>query len=120
MPCSPGAKPIVLRGYDFVVDAVAISPDNRWVVTGSDDKTSPLWLVQINDLINLARVTGRRNFSADEWQLYFPGQPRVPTSEGVSAQWLSGQTLDGSVRARKIGWKIIESQAPNLAANSSP
>jgi WD40 repeat protein len=31
-----------------VVDAVAISPDNRWVVTGSDDKTARLWLVQIN------------------------------------------------------------------------
>ena len=58
-----------------MVDAVAISPDNRWVVTGSYDKTARLWLVQENDLINLARVTAGRNFSADEWQLYFPGQP---------------------------------------------
>jgi WD40 repeat protein len=51
-----------------------ISPDNRWLVTGSDDKTARLWLLQLNDLINLAQVTVRRNFSTDEWRLYFPGE----------------------------------------------
>jgi hypothetical protein len=53
---------------------VAISPDNRWVVTGSHDQTARLWLLQINDLINLARITVGRNFSNDEWRLYFPGE----------------------------------------------
>ena len=53
---------------------VAISPDNRWVVTGSSDQTARLWLLQMKDLMNLARITVGRNFSADEWNLYFPGE----------------------------------------------
>ena len=65
---------MVLRGHEDAVDAVAISPDNRWVVTGSSDKTARLWLLQMKDLINLARITVGRNFSADEWRLYFPGE----------------------------------------------
>jgi hypothetical protein len=28
----------------------------------------------MKDLMNLARITVGRNFSADEWQLYFPGE----------------------------------------------
>jgi hypothetical protein len=49
-------------------------PDNRWVVTGSLDKTARLWLLQMKDLLDLARTTVGRNFFADEWQLYFPGE----------------------------------------------
>jgi WD domain, G-beta repeat len=56
------------------ITTVAISPDNRWLVTGSEDKTARLWLLQVNDLMNLARITVGRNFSADEWRLYFPGE----------------------------------------------
>ena len=54
--------------------AVAISPDNHWVVTGSYDKTVRLWLFQMKDLMNLARITVGRNFSADEWRLYFKSE----------------------------------------------
>jgi WD40 repeat protein len=60
---------------------VAISPDNRWVVTGSDDKTARLWLLQMKDLMHLARITVGRNFSADEWRLYFPGEKYRKTFE---------------------------------------
>jgi len=81
----PAANPIVLRGHDGPVWAVAISSDKRWLVTGSWDNTARLWLLQENDLINLARITVGRNFSADEWQLYFPGRStarRFPTYRG--------------------------------------
>ena len=53
---------------------MAISPDNRWLVTGSWDKTARLSLFQVDDLINLARITVGRNLSADEWRLNFPGE----------------------------------------------
>jgi WD40 repeat protein len=66
---------VILRGHEGLVHAVAISPDNRWVVTGSGDKTARLWLLQMKDLIHLARMTIGRNFSVDEWNLYFPGEP---------------------------------------------
>jgi WD40 repeat protein len=70
----PAANPVVLRGHDGPVNAVAISADNRWVVTGSYDKTARLWLFQMKDLMNLARITVGRNFSADEWRLYFQSE----------------------------------------------
>ena len=38
----PAANPVVLRGHDGKVTAVAISPDNRWLVTGSADNTARL------------------------------------------------------------------------------
>jgi WD40 repeat protein len=60
---------------DGPITTLAISPDSRWVVTGSSDNTARLWLLQVNDLINLAHITVGRNFSADEWRLYFPGEP---------------------------------------------
>jgi WD40 repeat protein len=57
------------------IEAVAISPDNHWLVTtGSFDKTARLWLLQINALVDLARTIVGRNFSTNEWQLYFPGE----------------------------------------------
>ena len=41
----PAANLVVLRGHERAVNAVAISSDNRWVLTGSDDNTAParLW-----------------------------------------------------------------------------
>jgi WD40 repeat protein len=71
----PAANPVVLRGHEGWVTAVAISPDNHWVVTGSYlDNTTRLWLLKMKDLIDCARITVGRNFSADEWRLYFPGE----------------------------------------------
>jgi hypothetical protein len=32
-----------LRGHELVVNAVAFSPDNHWLVTGSNDETARLW-----------------------------------------------------------------------------
>jgi WD40 repeat protein len=71
----PAASPVVLRGHEGAVRAIAISPGNHWLVTGSEDGTARLWPLQVDDLMDLARVTASRNFSTDEWQLYFPGEP---------------------------------------------
>lgn len=40
---SPGRRPFVLRGHDGPVLTVAITPDCRWVVTGSEDETVRLF-----------------------------------------------------------------------------
>jgi WD40 repeat protein len=66
---------VVLSGHEGEVNAVAVNPDNHWVVTGSADKTARLWQLQLEDLVDLARITVGRNFSTDEWRLYFPGEP---------------------------------------------
>jgi WD40 repeat protein len=75
---APAASPVVLYG-EGAVDAVAISADSRWVVTGGKDKTARLWPLQMKDLMDLARFTVGRNFSVEEWNLYFPGEPYQKT-----------------------------------------
>ena len=71
---------------------MAISPDNRWVVTGSSDKTERLWLLQVKDLMDLARTILSRNLFADEWRLYFPGEkyrktfPDLPGPDDQASQ----------------------------------
>jgi len=57
----PAANPVVLRGHTDSINAVAISPDNRWVVTGSYDKTARLW-----DLTALAHWAGPPLLSAKD------------------------------------------------------
>ena len=56
-------------------------PGHRWVVTGNTDKQARLWLTQMKDLMHLARITVGRNFFADEWRLYFPGEKYRKTFE---------------------------------------
>jgi WD40 repeat protein len=36
----PAASPVVLRGHEAAVRALAISADNHWLVTGSFDHSS--------------------------------------------------------------------------------
>jgi hypothetical protein len=57
-----------------VVRSVAISPNGRWILTWSKDKTVRIWQWRWDDLVDLAGKTGR-NFSQQEWNLYFPGEP---------------------------------------------
>ena len=45
----PAAKPVVLRGHEDAVNAVAIGADSRWVVTGSYDDTARLWDLRAKD-----------------------------------------------------------------------
>src|ERR1700741_1267002 len=39
----PAANPVVLRGHEGWVKAVATRPDTHWLVAGSDDKRARLW-----------------------------------------------------------------------------
>jgi WD40 repeat protein len=65
---------VALRGHEMYVSGVAISPDNRWLVTCSYDGTARLWIIQAGDLIDLARVVAGRNLTVDEWVRYFRGE----------------------------------------------
>ena len=48
-----GGRPLV--GHDEPIKSVVISPDGRWLVTGSEDKTARLLDLKVNLLIRRAR-----------------------------------------------------------------
>jgi WD40 repeat protein len=82
----PAAAPIVLRGHSAGIAAVAISSDNRWLVTGSWDNTARLWGLHLDELIDLACRTAGRNLTRAEWEQYFPGQDYRKTCEHLPLQ----------------------------------
>ena len=47
---NPGSSPNVLSGHTRLISSVALTPDGRWALTGSDDGTARLW-----DLANLSK-----------------------------------------------------------------
>jgi WD40 repeat protein len=55
--CQRSASPVVLLGHECWIYAVAISPDNQWLETGSEDKKVPLCPLQVKDLIDVACIT---------------------------------------------------------------
>ncbi len=42
---------VILRGHDGPVTAVAITPDDRWLVTASEDATTHIWALIITSAI---------------------------------------------------------------------
>jgi WD40 repeat protein len=61
----------VLRGHAEAVRFVAISPDRRSLITGSDDGTVRLRDLRIAALIDLARQRAGRALTDDERQKYY-------------------------------------------------
>ena len=83
----PSASPVVLRGHGDGINAVAISPDNHWLVTASSDNTARLWTLRLDELVDLACQTAGRNLTRAEWEQYLPGEAYRKTCE----QWPEGE-----------------------------
>ena len=43
MPLGSRSSPRVLSGHTDTIHSVALTPDGKWALTGSDDKTARLW-----------------------------------------------------------------------------
>jgi WD40 repeat protein len=70
---SPSDSPIVMSGQQGRIRQLVVSPDGRWVASAADDVR--VWPLRGSDLIAPAMRAAGRNFTPDEWALFFPGQP---------------------------------------------
>ena len=81
----PGANPVLmtispslLRGIGDVWTA-AISPDGRWLASGSRDGVVRLWLLPLDELVGRVCAMTGRNLTMDEWLEFQPGVPYAKT-----------------------------------------
>ena len=100
---------MVLRGHEDQVWAVAISPDSHWVVTGS--RTARLWLLQVEDLIDLARISIDEIFFLRNGSSIFQARSTVKRFK----------TYRGRIRNAKKAIEVIKVfTSKRIAQNNSP
>jgi WD40 repeat protein len=69
---------IILRTGKTFVGNVAITPDNRWIVSVSHDRsdssTIQLWSLDLETMIHQARRLAGRHLTVEEWEQYLPSR----------------------------------------------
>jgi WD40 repeat protein len=75
-----GKELLTLRGHTNSVNGVAFSPDGKRLATASRDGTVQVYVLELRELLNLARSRITRPFTPEECQLYFqsPTCPPLP------------------------------------------
>ena len=61
-----GSSPQVLSGHTDAINSVTITPDGKWALTGSHDKTEQLWeLISRMSLIEVQKIIGAHEEKTD-------------------------------------------------------
>jgi WD40 repeat protein len=76
-----------LVGHEQSVGSVAFSPDNRWVVTGSQDKTARLWDLEAADPISQLPIVLKGHGSAVTAVGFSPDNRWVVTVDTTARLW---------------------------------
>jgi WD40 repeat protein len=84
-------QPILLPVDGNHVWGAAFTDDGRWLITRSHDtSTVSTWALKPDLLIELACRAAGRNFTQDEWQGFFAGQPYPKACPGLDARGQAG------------------------------
>lgn len=70
-----------LSGSTGAISALAFSPTSQALYSGHGDGTGLMWDVDPQSWIARACSLAGRNFTANEWEQFFPGQPYSPACE---------------------------------------
>lgn len=65
-----GHEVLALTGHELTVFGVAFSPDGRFLATASADGTTVVHLLDVDELVDLARARVTRSLTADECRQY--------------------------------------------------
>ncbi|MCP4395900.1 MAG: hypothetical protein GY801_01120 [bacterium] len=83
-----------LRGHTKAVNAVAISPDDRWLVTGSTDKTIKLWdLTAQNSTVAVTTSSDKKTLPAAQMSAI------VQSIFSPDNRWLITKHDDGTIKS---------------------
>ncbi len=125
-PCfnAPGSGELrTLEGHEFDVDAIAISPDGRMVVSGSRDNTLKVWELDTGKEICTLKghthsiravaispdgrlvVSGSFDKTLKVWDL----KPTMPAKGVEELQTMKGHYSEGSIVAFQPGEKLVAS-----------
>jgi hypothetical protein len=81
----------VLRGHTGQVTSAAFSPDGKWAVTASRDRTGRVYAcelcVPLDELVALAKKRATRELTAGERAKYLPTAPLKVAKD--SSQWMA-------------------------------
>ncbi len=72
-------EPYTVHGYPGQFIAVEVSENQRWLVAGSSNHKMQLIALNEDDLLDDARRVAARDFSAREWEEFFPHEEYHPT-----------------------------------------
>jgi len=111
---NPAANPLVLRGHDDNIRALAFSSDGNWLATGSDDYTARLWNLHAanpaSDSVVLPGHDGIIN------SVTF--SPNRSAGTGTNIQWLATGSSDHTVRLWLIQLDDLKTQACQSAGRN--
>jgi WD40 repeat protein len=102
----PTAQPLVLRGHNANVSALAVSADGHWLVTGSWDDTARLWDLMAEDPAATSVLLPHHA----EWLPHV-----VAVAVGPDARWLATAVEGGTVRL----WMLRLDELVDLACRTA-